>query len=171
MKIYIQALALVWLVASGPNAMAAETMFPVPKAAYDVRHFVLTDAGTNEDAFKIRLAFPSDQVITHYRALFRDWFECSSKAGWESFANRANGKPEYIHQVIYHWVAKTNDKVVTVALRYVSPGAKPVKTPATDEQLAFVLLTEPVTSAKDEVERNGYVCVINKTHTAGMQNK
>jgi hypothetical protein len=162
MKRYIQPLVVVALFAGVASTDAAETMFPVPKAAYDVKHVVLKDVGTKQDYYKVRLAYPSMEVVEHYRALFHGWWECSNKRGWESFGDLANGKNEYVHQLIYAWVAPSNDKIVTLGLRYVSPGLESRPKSITNEQLVFVLLNEPVENAKAETEQTGLVCAPNK---------
>lgn len=157
----IQTLVLIAFLANAGNAGATNTIFPLPKAAYDIRHVVIESTGTRQDFFKVKLAYPSMEVVTHYRALFAGWSECSNKRGWESFGDTANNKQEYIHQLIYEWVPPSNDKVVTLGLRYVSPGIATRQTPSTNEQLVFVLLNEPLPNAKAETEQKGLVCTPN----------
>ncbi len=171
MRKHIQPLIVVALLAGSANADAAETVFPVPKTAYDVKHIVLKDTGTKQDYYKIKLAYPSMEVVAHYRTLFPGWWECSNKRGWESFGDSANGKNEYVHQLIYHWVAPSNDKIVTLGLRYVSPGLESRQKPETNEQLVFVLLNEPVENAKAETEQTGLVCVPNKVLNPDTQKR
>ena len=150
---------------------AADTMFPVPKTAYDVKHVVLKDIGTKQDYYKIKLAYPSMEVVAHYRAMFSGWLECSNKRDWESFGDSANGKNEFVHQLIYHWVAPSNDKIVTLGLRYISPGIESRRTPVTNEQLVFLLINEPVENAKAEAEQMGSVCAPNKALNPDAQKR
>ena len=157
----IQALVLAAFLTNAGNAVATDTIFPLPRAAYDVRHVVIENTGTRQDYYKVKLAYPSMEVVAHYRALFAGWSECSNKHGWESFGDPANNKKEYIHQLVYEWVPPSNDKVVTLGLRYVSPGIETRQTPSSNEQLVFVLLNEPLPNAKAEMEQEGLVCTPN----------
>lgn len=171
MRKRIHLLIAIALLVSCTNTDTTQTMFPVPKTAYDVKHVVLKDIGTKQDYYKIKLAYPSMEVVAHYRALFSGWLECSNKRGWESFGDSTNGKNEYVHQLIYHWVAPNNDKIVTLGLRYISPGVESRQTPVTNEQKVFVLVNEPIENAKAEAEKMGSECAPNKALNPDAQKR
>lgn len=171
MKKHIQPWFAAALLANSAVVEAADTLFPVPKTAYDVKHVVLKDTGTKQDYYKIKLAYPSMKVVDHYRGLFPGWLECSNKRGWESFGDSSNGKNEFVHQLIYHWVAPNNDKIVILALRYISSGIESRQTPVTNEQQVFLLVNEPVENAKAEAEKTGSVCTPNKAVNPNAQKR
>jgi len=155
-RVYLR-LILVFALLQVSTLLAANTMYPVPEGAYDVGHASIRPGRTVEDRFSIRLAFPSDSVVKHYRGYFSRLIECRGRGtAWEVGPDPST-PPKFIHQLVKVWVTEDNREVITLAIRYTSSGAEWKDKPDNDVQ-DVTLLYEKVFDARQAARAKGTSC-------------
>lgn len=150
------------LTLSSANLLAAEALYPLPKSAYGLKH-IAEPYSIQQDSFTIKLPYPSRAVVGHYRSVLPGWRECRARQGWSSFADPANGKREYVHQLMHAWVKPDNKTLVVLGLRYVSPGIEPRSKPDTEEQQVILMLNQNLADAVAEAKNMDMECTPNSS--------
>jgi hypothetical protein len=146
-------LGLVVAIVAAATAVAADTMYPVPKGATEVRHVALQPGVYEQDSFFLTERYPGTSALKHYAQIFSRWRSChGTDDGWQSFGDASQPERVFIHQLIRHWVNSQNDVAVTLALRYESPGLDSREVPSTDRQFVAVLRLQQVDAEKHLVE-------------------
>jgi hypothetical protein len=122
-----------------------KTMFPVPKGAFDVGHVTIRESGARQDHYSIKLPYPSDAILEHYRkVLGKSWEECiwgQGKSEWWGYGDTSNGNSRYVHQREVVWVNRGARSIIFLGLRYISPGPETRRVPDHDIQNVIVLRT------------------------------
>ena len=150
-------LVLVFAFAEGAPALAASTSYPVPQGAFDVGHSSISPGRIGEDRFSIRLAFPSTDVIEHYRRYFSRFIECRGRGtAWEAGPDPST-PPKFIHQLVKIWVTEEDREIITLAIRYASSGSDWRDRPDNDLQEVTVLY-ERVINARQAARAKGTSC-------------
>src|SRR5512141_3405941 len=77
------------------EALASETMYPVPAGAYDPVHDVIQPGVSEQDSFRLREKYPGTSVVSHYRAVFLQWRLCTGDdSEWTSYADTSGPSPQ-----------------------------------------------------------------------------
>ena len=96
-------LGLAVAIVAAATAVAAETMYPVPKGALEVGHVALQPGVYEEDHFFLTEQYPRTSALTHYASIFSRWHSCHGAGDeWQSFADASGSEPLFIHQLIRH---------------------------------------------------------------------
>jgi hypothetical protein len=138
-------------------AVAAQTMYAVPDRASEIRHDVLQPGAYEQDSFFVAEPYPGISVLEHYGVVFSKWRICHGTDSWLSFPDQSGQEPQFIHQLVRHWASPLNDEVVTLVLRYTSPGLETRTAPVNDRQ--FVALARlRVPDAEKQLIQIGVKC-------------
>ena len=126
------------------TAVAAETMYPVPKGAVEVGHEVFQPGVYEEDHFFLNEHYPGGTAQKHYATVFSGWRSCQdgNYDGWRTVPSPSGPGPQplydgwsfpvpsgpapqhlhvFLHNLIRYWVSPENDAAVTLHLSYASP--------------------------------------------------
>jgi hypothetical protein len=139
-------------IVAAATAVAADTMYPVPKGALEVGHVALQPGVYEEDHFFLTEQYPGTSALKHYASIFSRWRSChGTDDGWQSFPDASGSEHLFVHQLIRHWVNPHNDVAVTLVLRYASPGLATREVPSSDRQFVAVMRLQHVDAEKQLV--------------------
>ena len=139
-------------------AASAEAMYPVPSGATNVRHVALQPGVYEQDHFFLAERYPGTAAIEHYAAILSQWRHCYiPDRQWESFPDASGAEHRTIHQLTRHWISPNNDAVVTLVLRYESPGLSEREVPTNDRQLV-TLIRLRTANPQEHLDHLGATC-------------
>ena len=133
-------------------------MYAVPEGAAEVRHDALQPGVYEQDSFVVTEQYPGTSVLEHYGVVFANWRACyGTERDWFSFPDQSGAEPQFIHELVRHWASPRNDEVVTLVLRYTSPGLESRTAPINHRQLvALARLSVP--DAEKQLVQIGVTC-------------
>lgn len=140
------------------TAGAVQTMYPLPSGATNVGHVALEPGTIEQDHFLVAEKYPGSSAMDHYGKVFSKWRSCYwNDRGWYSFGDASGEKPQFVHQLVRHWVSPRNDVAVTVLIRYTSTGLTYRAAPDNERQ-SVVVLRRKSKNAEKELGEIGATC-------------
>lgn len=116
--------------------------FPIYPASKNVKKWTLFDGAANELFFEVEKSYPFNGVIDYYiKHISSPWVLCSSKSkGWQDFGDVSGKDPEFVHQYGHYWANFEKQRLLMLAVRYISKGSEYRKKP--DNNIQNVYLVE-----------------------------
>jgi len=133
--------ALIALMLTAAAHAAPDGIPDLPREAFAVQDYTVPGSQTQQAYFKVRSEYPRSAIVRHYQlGVSPEWVACAARgpAGWHTFADRSQGAPRFVHEVVRYWVNEHRKKMLTLIVRHYSEGETTRCRPEDDVQHGIV---------------------------------